>query len=81
MDNEEGHYVMLIKPLRRQHQIKGYAFLVLNGKDFLHPTKTLTSDLVIADQLDNTFTYTNRDFIVSSLDKVDSRFKIIVHLL
>ncbi|MDV5973775.1 UNVERIFIED_CONTAM: sensor histidine kinase [Streptococcus canis] len=73
MDNEDGHYLMLIKPLRGQAKLKGYAFLVIDGKDFLHPTKTLTSDLVIADQLDNTFTFTNRDFIRSSLDKVTSQ--------
>lgn len=72
MDNEEGHYLMVIKPIISQEKVKGHVFLVMNGKDFLHPSKTLTSDLVIADRLDNTFTFTNRDFIASSLDKVNS---------
>ncbi len=46
----------------------------MNGKDFLLPTKAINSDLIIADQLNNSFTFTNRDFISSSLDKVDSQF-------
>ncbi|HEP1523805.1 sensor histidine kinase [Streptococcus pyogenes] len=74
MDSEDGHYLMIIKPMIDQNQLKGYAFLVMSGKDFLHPTKTLTSELVIADKLDNTFTFSNREFIVSSLDKINSQY-------
>ncbi|MCC9849325.1 sensor histidine kinase, partial [Streptococcus agalactiae] len=55
-------------------KVSGYAFLLMNGKDFLLPTKAINSDLIIADQLNNSFTFTNRDFISSSLDKVDSQF-------
>ncbi|HEP1413212.1 TPA: sensor histidine kinase [Streptococcus pyogenes] len=73
MDSEDGHYLMIIKPMIDQNQLKGYAFLVMSGKDFLHPTKTLTSELVIADKLDNTFTFSNREFIASSLDKINSQ--------
>ncbi|HEQ9960275.1 sensor histidine kinase [Streptococcus pyogenes] len=74
MDSEDGHYLMIIKPMIDQNQLKGYAFLVMSGKDFLHPTKTLTSELVIADKLDNTFTFSNREFIASSLDKINSQY-------
>lgn len=74
MDSEDGHYLMIIKPMIDQNQLKGYAFLVMSGKDFLHPTKTLTSELVIADKLDNTFTFSNREFIASSLDKINSKY-------
>ncbi|HEP1275845.1 TPA: sensor histidine kinase [Streptococcus pyogenes] len=74
MDSEDGHYLMIIKPMIDQNQLKGYAFLVISGKDFLHPTKTLTSELVIADKLDNTFTFSNREFIASSLDKINSQY-------
>ncbi|HER2923870.1 TPA: sensor histidine kinase [Streptococcus pyogenes] len=74
MDSEDGHYLMIIKPMIDQNQLKGYAFLVMSGKDFLHPTKTLTSELVIADKLDNTFTFSNREFIASSLDKISSQY-------
>ncbi|HGM9663520.1 TPA: sensor histidine kinase [Streptococcus pyogenes] len=73
MDSEDGRYLMIIKPMIDQNQLKGYAFLVMSGKDFLHPTKTLTSELVIADKLDNTFTFSNREFIASSLDKINSQ--------
>lgn len=73
MDSEDGHYLMIIKPMIDQNQLKGYAFLVMSCKDFLHPTKTLTSELVIADKLDNTFTFSNREFIASSLDKINSQ--------
>lgn len=74
MDSEDGHYLMIIKPMIDQNQLKGYAFLVMSGKDFLHPTKTLTSELVIADKLDNTVTFSNREFIASSLDKINSQY-------
>ncbi len=74
MDSEDGHYLMIIKPMIDQNQLKGYAFLVMSGKDFLHPAKTLTSELVIADKLDNTFTFSNREFIASSLDKINSQY-------
>ncbi len=74
MDSEDGHYLMIIKPMIDQNQLKGYAFLVMSGKDFLHPPKTLTSELVIADKLDNTFTFSNREFIASSLDKINSQY-------
>ncbi|CAL1633967.1 TPA: sensor histidine kinase [Streptococcus pyogenes] len=74
MDSEDGHYLMIIKPMIDQNQLKGYAFLVMSGKDFFHPTKTLTSELVIADKLDNTFTFSNREFIASSLDKINSQY-------
>ncbi|HER9979871.1 two-component sensor kinase [Streptococcus pyogenes] len=74
MDSEDGHYLMIIKPMIDQNQLKGYAFLVMSGKDFIHPTKTLTSELVIADKLDNTFTFSNREFIASSLDKINSQY-------
>ncbi|WP_031488312.1 sensor histidine kinase [Streptococcus pyogenes] len=74
MDSEDGHYLMIIKPMIDQNQLKGYAFLVMSGKDFLHPTKTLTSELVIADKLDNTFTFSNRESIASSLDKINSQY-------
>ncbi|HGH9358726.1 TPA: sensor histidine kinase [Streptococcus pyogenes] len=74
MDSEDGHYLMIIKPMIDQNQLKGYAFLVMSGKDFLHPTKTLTSELVIADKLDNTFTFSNREFIAPSLDKINSQY-------
>ncbi|HEP6899334.1 TPA: sensor histidine kinase [Streptococcus pyogenes] len=74
MDSEDGHYLMIIKPMIDQNQLKGYAFLVVSGKDFLHPTKTLTSELVIADKLDNTVTFSNREFIASSLDKINSQY-------
>ncbi|HEP1412122.1 TPA: sensor histidine kinase [Streptococcus pyogenes] len=74
MDSEDGHYLMIIKPMIDQNQLKGYAFLVMSGKDFLHPPKTLTSELVIADKLDNTVTFSNREFIASSLDKINSQY-------
>ncbi|HER7825573.1 TPA: sensor histidine kinase [Streptococcus pyogenes] len=74
MDSEDGHYLMIIKPMIDQNQLKEYAFLVISGKDFLHPTKTLTLELVIADKLDNTFTFSNREFIASSLDKINSQY-------
>ncbi|QCK60744.1 sensor histidine kinase [Streptococcus pyogenes] len=74
MDSEDGHYLMIIKPMIDQNQLKGYAFLVMSGKDFIHPTKTLTSELVIADKLDNTVTFSNREFIASSLDKINSQY-------
>ncbi|HEP6111976.1 TPA: sensor histidine kinase [Streptococcus pyogenes] len=74
MDSEDGHYLMIIKPMIDQNQLKGYAFLVMSGKDFLHPTKTLTSELVIADKLDNTVTFSNREFIASSLDKINRQY-------
>lgn len=74
VDSEGGHYLALIKPIIVNKKVSGYAFLLMNGKDFLLPTKAINSDLIIADQLNNSFTFTNRDFISSSLDKVDSQF-------
>ena len=74
VDSEGGHYLALIKPIIVNKKVSGYAFLLMNGKDFLLPTKAINSDLIIADQLNNSFTFTNRDFISSSLDNVDSQF-------
>ncbi|HEL1014330.1 TPA: sensor histidine kinase [Streptococcus equi subsp. zooepidemicus] len=74
MDNEEGHYLLLIKPIKIDHQVKGYSLLVMNGKDFLQLSHQIASDFVIADQLDNSFAFTNRTFMTSSLNKLDSHF-------
>ncbi|EHI69581.1 histidine kinase [Streptococcus ictaluri 707-05] len=72
MTNDEEHFLALIKPIKVNHVIKGYSLLLANGKDFLNPSRDINSELIIADRFDNSFTFTRRDFISSTLDKVDS---------
>ncbi|MGT2932840.1 sensor histidine kinase [Streptococcus catagoni] len=73
MDNEEEHFLAMIEPIRVNNLIKGYSVLLMNGKDFLPPSKDINSDIIISDRFDNSFVFSNRDFISSSLHKVDSR--------
>ncbi|MGT2744452.1 sensor histidine kinase [Streptococcus phocae subsp. phocae] len=73
MDNDETHYLALMKPILVNGHIKGYSLVLVNGKDFLQPSDNIDSDVIIADHFDNTFAFTSRDFISSSLNKVVSR--------